>query len=206
MILALAVFAKLATACGPSVHPDTLTAVARAESGFNTLAIYDNTQKRVVAGNSEASAAAIASDLIRKGHSVDVGLMQVNSANFVRLKLTVSDAFDACKNIAAGARVLAEAYRPPLQNSDTGLAVNTALSRYNTGTSSAGFANGYVDKVQASADQIVPSLRGGTSSPAINAPPEWNVYGSALFERTHGQIVVQNAQTGPVLSESSPTR
>lgn len=205
MLLALATFAHLAAACGPSVHPDTLTAVARTESGLNTLAIYDNTQKKVVAANSEAMASAIVSDLIRKGHSVDIGLMQVNSGNFGRLRLSVSDAFDACKNIAAGARVLSEGYRPPAPGAYTGFAVDTALSRYNTGTPSAGFANGYVGKVEANAVQIVPSLRTRDSAHTLNAPPGWNVYGSAMFERSNGQIAQPSS---PVSQEAavSPAR
>lgn len=39
MILDLAAFAALAAACAPSVAPETLAAVARAESGFNAHAI-----------------------------------------------------------------------------------------------------------------------------------------------------------------------
>jgi hypothetical protein len=42
--------------------------------------------------------------------TVDVGLAQVNSANFSWLGLTMESALDPCRNIAAGARVLFAKY------------------------------------------------------------------------------------------------
>jgi hypothetical protein len=59
----------------------------------------------------QAAAIATATELIeRQGRSVDLGLMQVNSANLRPLGLTVADAFDPCRNMAAGARILQEGY------------------------------------------------------------------------------------------------
>jgi soluble lytic murein transglycosylase-like protein len=47
--------------------------------------------------------------------TVDVGLAQVNSSNFGWLGLTMADALDPCRNLAAGARVLLVRYNgnPP---------------------------------------------------------------------------------------------
>jgi soluble lytic murein transglycosylase-like protein len=47
--------------------------------------------------------------------TVDVGLAQVNSANFGWLGLTLETALDPCRNLAAGARVLLVRYNgnPP---------------------------------------------------------------------------------------------
>jgi soluble lytic murein transglycosylase-like protein len=47
--------------------------------------------------------------------TLDVGLAQVNSANFAWLGLTLQTALDPCRNLAAGARVLLAKYNgnPP---------------------------------------------------------------------------------------------
>ncbi len=47
--------------------------------------------------------------------TIDVGLAQVNSANFGWLGLTMQTAMDPCRNLAAGARVLLAKYNgnPP---------------------------------------------------------------------------------------------
>ena len=72
-----------------------------------------------------AAAIAVATDLIvGQRHSVDLGLMQVNSANLAALGLSIADAFDACRSVEAGGRVLSEAYQRALRG---------ALSVYNTG-------------------------------------------------------------------------
>ena len=83
MIVALASFVQLAGQCAPSVHVDTLAAVARAESRFETNAINDNSARRHYAPPDRAAASAIAVRLIGLGHSVDLGLMQINSANLL---------------------------------------------------------------------------------------------------------------------------
>ena len=96
VIVALASFVQLAAQCAPSVHVDTLAAVARAESRFETNAINDNSARRQYAPPDRAAASAIAVRLIALGHSVDLGIMQINSANLHGLGLSVADAFDPC--------------------------------------------------------------------------------------------------------------
>jgi type IV secretion system protein VirB1 len=200
MIVALGTFAQLAAACGPTVHVDTLAAIARTESGFHALAINDNTGKRRYLPKGRGEAVAIASRLLARRHNVDLGLMQVNSANFAVLGLSVADAFDPCKSIAAGARVLVGFYRRPAAGADPQGALLRALSGYNTGSHTRGFVNGYVAKVQASAEAIVPAIRvrgGGSLSAAPSAPeltptpaperapspPAWDVYAQARAAR-----------------------
>lgn len=195
MILSLTAFATLAASCGAAVHPDTLAAVARAESGFNTLAIGDNTTRRSHAPATIEEAIAVATALLREGRSVDLGLMQINSANLFRLGMTVADAFDPCRSIAAGARVLVDGYRRPGAGDDAQAAVLRALSHYNTGHPRRGFDNGYVMRVQGAAEVVVPAirLRGETAGvpqrPAVpptspspdnsDAPPDWDVWARA---------------------------
>jgi type IV secretion system protein VirB1 len=122
-------------------------------------------------------------------HSVDLGLMQINSGNLADLKLTISETFDACRNVAAGARVLTAGYFAPPAGGDTQPALHQSLSRYNTGDRQRGFVNGYVARVQASAEQIVPAIRlrsdvgsRGADTPTTHAapsPPPWDVYARA---------------------------
>jgi type IV secretion system protein VirB1 len=207
VILPLAVFTQLAASCGPTVHVDTLAVIARTESGFHTGAINDNTDKRRYLPRTREEAIAIATDLVTvKHHSVDLGLMQVNSANLPSLGMTVADAFDPCKSIAAGARVLVAAYRPPPTGQDAQPALLQALSRYNTGHPVRGFTNGYVRTVQASAEQIVPAIRVGGSAGSGQAegegiasapprpPPSWDVYGQARYTREQGGLVFGGSQ------------
>ncbi|HYD70752.1 lytic transglycosylase domain-containing protein [Azospirillum sp.] len=200
MMVPLAVFLELAAGCGPAVHPATLAAVARTESRFDALAIGDNTTGRSHAPATAGEAVATAKALLERGHSLDLGLMQINSATLAGLGLTVADAFDPCASIAGGARVLVDGYRPA-PGEDEQRALVRALSRYNTGSPVRGVANGYVAKVQAAAGHIVPALRGnappgterglhGASSPATAtppAPPAWDVYGRARQAREHAR-------------------
>lgn len=82
----------IALACtSPSVAP-IMVGIAQHESGLNPLATHKNANG-----------------------TVDVGLAQINSSNFSWLGLTMQTAFDPCRNLAAGARVLFAKYNgaPP---------------------------------------------------------------------------------------------
>ena len=197
MIVTLAAFVQLAASCAPSVAVETLAAIARHESGLNDTAIYDNTAKRSYTPASSGEAIAVATELVVvQRHSVDLGLMQVNSANLRGLGLSVTDAFDTCQNIKAGARILAAAYVPP-GSGDTQPALIQALSRYNTGNPERGIANGYVARVQAAAEQVVPAIRlraeavpaarssvaPVTTEPLSPPPPAWDVFAQAAAAR-----------------------
>ncbi len=110
MILATALVVRLAASCAPSVAPGTLASIAGTESGFNTLAIHDDTTGLDLPSASRQSAVVAARALIASGHSVDLGLMQINSANLARLGLTVRTAFDACASLGAAGRLLVTDY------------------------------------------------------------------------------------------------
>jgi type IV secretion system protein VirB1 len=165
MILELAAFLGLAAACAPGVAPETLAAIARTESGFDTLAIGVNgVGGGRVRSTSTVEAVARGKSLIAAGRSVDLGLMQINSRNLSWLGMTVEDAFDPCRSVAAGARVL------------------TAFSGYNTGSPSRGFANGYVARVLAADTANKPGrghlapapLPGSVPAACV---PSWDVWG-----------------------------
>jgi type IV secretion system protein VirB1 len=156
----VAAFLALAVQCAPQVAPDTMLAVARHESGLQPWSVHDNNTGKTIVGASEYEAIATAQQLIAAGHSVDMGLMQVNSANLPGLGVSVRAVFKPCANMAAGAAVLTAAYRAASANTKSiDEALRIALSLYNTGTPSAGFGNGYVGQVEDKASTyVVPPL------------------------------------------------
>src|SRR5579871_6212678 len=158
--MSIALFTQVWASCvGPTVAIETGAAVARAESGFDTLAIHDNTASRTYAPANLAEAIAVAATLRAAGDSFDLGVMQINSANLARLGLTIAGAFDPCRNMAAGAQILINDYLAGRTGQDAQVRLRQALSRYNTGDGAAGFVNGYVARVQVAAGQIVPAIR-----------------------------------------------
>lgn len=207
MIVQLALFTQLAATCAPHVAVETLAAVARTESGFDAFAMHDNTTGRTFHPATREEAIALATELIVVDrHSVDLGLMQINSLNFPSLGMTVTDAFDSCRSMAGADRVLVQGYAPPAAGSDQQQALQQTLSRYNTGDPARGVANGYVRRVQASAEVIVPAIRlrgegdvapspaplGGSVpvlvQPLPPPPASWDVYGQARAARGQGAV------------------
>jgi hypothetical protein len=79
-------------------------------------------------------------------------LMQINSANLTALQMTPEDLFDPCRNMQAGARILAADYAKAARVKGAGAsALLAAISAYNTGNFQGGFRNGYVAKVVSNA-------------------------------------------------------
>lgn len=178
----------LAVECAPSVAPATMVALLQHESAGNALAIGVNgTVRKTLTPTDAAAASAAANKLLAEKKSIDLGLGQINSSNLDRLGLDTTTVFDACQNVAAAAQVLQEAYlrlRPGAASDQA--ALNKALSTYNTGSPTAGIANGYVAKVRGKR-YTVPALSPQSSQTATvvtveakRAPaPAWDVFGSA---------------------------
>jgi type IV secretion system protein VirB1 len=216
--LSVGAFGQLALRCGPSVAPSTLASIARTESAFEPLSINDNTTGTRGVPVTRDIAIQIAAKLLEAGHSVDIGIMQINSANFSGLGLTLEAAFDPCKSVAAGAAVLAGGYAGGATHEGQQSALRVALSKYNTGDAQRGFANGYVHKVELAAGRIVPALDVGAAPAAMdsqklpaatpvapadpNAPPSWDVWSSFDYAATHHQDT--HAPAPSSLTPSSP--
>lgn len=141
--------------CAPQVAAVTMTAIVRVESGGNPLAININGPKSLARQpQSREEAISWASWLVKHGHSVDMGLTQVNSGNLKRLGVTVEQMFDPCANLSAGARILTEFYGNAAHQYGEGQpALQAAISAYNTGNHQKGINNGYVAKVVTCAQQ-----------------------------------------------------
>jgi type IV secretion system protein VirB1 len=167
MILEIATMVALARQCAPSVAVETLVSVVHTESRFNPFAIGVNA-KGVAAPYStdRVSAAATARSLIARGYNIDLGLGQINSANLAWLGLSVEDAFNPCRNLAASARVLSLNYEKASRRFAPAAALGAAISMYNSGTAERGFRNGYVARVYRAAAYVVPAISVAVPAPA----------------------------------------
>jgi type IV secretion system protein VirB1 len=200
MSLTLASMLLLAQNCAPAVAPETLISVAHVESRFDPLTIGVNGRApRALHPASRQAAIDQASRLIAAGANVDLGLAQINSKNLGWLGLSIADAFDPCRNLAAAAKVLVANYAGVAQTAaGEQAALKAAISMYNTGDRSRGFRNGYVQKVSRAASYIVPALEpDAENEPAATidagapaaaeavmltaaepSPPSWDVFAS----------------------------
>ena len=84
MIHAVAAITALAQQCAPEVATEAVVPLVVTESGGNDLSINVNKGPRVRA-STLAEGAALVRRYMAAGYTVDVGLAQVNSANFARL-------------------------------------------------------------------------------------------------------------------------
>jgi type IV secretion system protein VirB1 len=135
--------------CAPGAPAGIVQAIIQTESGFNPVAIHVNKGVKLTRQpTSREEAEAWATWLIDSGHSLDAGLMQINSGNWKRFGLTAATVFDACENIRAGATLFSSGYSRALGSVGSGqLSIVAALSAYNTGDFKSGIRNGYVSRV-----------------------------------------------------------
>lgn len=160
MIHSAAAITLLAQQCAPEVATEAVVPLVVTESGGDDLSINVNHGPRVRA-SSVAEGAALVRRYMAKGFTVDVGLAQINSANFARLGVTVEQVFEPCTNLRLASLVLQDGYSLASKHY-TGLdAISATYSLYNTGTLTRGFRNGYVGRVWSAAADM------GT----IEAPP-----------------------------------
>lgn len=175
-------------ACAPHVAPATLQAMAWVESRDNPWAIHVNGIRAQPRPARDAQHAARAAETyIARGHSVDIGLMQVNSRHLATLGVTVAQMLDPCRNIRAAATILTADYAAAARARGAGqAALRVALSAYNTGDFHRGFANGYVAKYYGP-DGVPPPTGGvpeaSATRPVAQPPPRFNPYtaGTTVF-------------------------
>ncbi len=129
-----------------------MAAIIKVESGGNPWAIGDNTAGGRVSPTPRSidEAAAKALDLLRQGHSLDLGLAQINSNNLKAYNVSVRQVFDPCTNVAVGSRILSKFYAKSVEKYGEGeVSLYQALSAYNTGSFYRG--HDYVMKILAAA-------------------------------------------------------
>jgi type IV secretion system protein VirB1 len=180
MNLSLPAILILAQTCAPGVAPETLISVAHVESRFDPLTIGVNGKApKALHPATKAAAVRDARALIASGANVDLGLGQINSGNLGWLGLSIEDAFDPCRNLTAAAKVLTAYYAAAAPAGEPQAALRIALSMYNTGDQARGFRNGYVQKVSAAADYVVPAI--ATTRAAAPAGPETEAPGPVML-------------------------
>jgi type IV secretion system protein VirB1 len=142
--------AALVAHCALTVAPSTMTAIVQVESGDNPLAIGDNTTRHSYHPHDRGSAEVLARRLLAAGHSLDVGIAQIDSMNFAGFGVNAHTIFDPCINLSVGARILSDDYAFAAHRYGTGqIALRHALGMYNSGRLDAGAR--YVTRVLAAA-------------------------------------------------------
>lgn len=182
-------FSALAAQCAPSVPVSLLHGIARTESGVQPWMLHDNSFGISEAPASLAGAEADAEKWIGEGHSVDLGLMQINSGNLPALGMSVSAALDPCASLAAGAAVLRAAYGGAPVAGDQQVELLEALSLYNTGTPLRGIMNGYARTVIDHAGEtgaVTPAAMPVDLSEAPDMPPSWDIAATGNYSQAHG--------------------
>jgi type IV secretion system protein VirB1 len=169
-------FHVLAQQCAPSVHPATLQAIVRTESGFNPFAIGVVGGRLVRQPRNRDEAVATVKALETAGWNYSMGLGQVNRNNLGRYGLTAESAFDPCANLRAGAAILGNCYaRAAAQVGDGQQALQAAFSCYYSGSFVRGFrtdqrGTSYVQRVVDNATVDPAKVTGaGTAIPVVPA-------------------------------------
>lgn len=132
--------------CAPTVAPATMEAIVHVESNGNPLALYINGIGTVHV-TSVAAGAALVRQAIAAGYTVDIGLTGLNSRTLEKYRVSIEAAFDRCTNLSIGGAVLTENYLAAIKRYGPGqMALEAALSAYNTGDFWRGRENGYLAK------------------------------------------------------------
>ena len=173
-------FDRLALSCAPAVERSTLRAVAAVESHFDPLAVRDNSTHESLMPQKLPAAVALARNRMKLGHSVDIGLMQINNANLATLGMSVEDAFDECRSLAAGGRILLSAFAVGNSETERQAAILISLSRYNTGRALSGIANGYANQVIAAQSESPDDKKAQRDT--RNTSPQWDIWGTSRAE------------------------
>jgi type IV secretion system protein VirB1 len=86
---------------------------------------------------------------------VDLGLMQVSTAEAKRRGISPESLLEPCTNLRVGWQILEDDYRIEQQIYGPGQeALRRAISRYNTGDAQRGIANGYLGRVLAAVQSL----------------------------------------------------
>ena len=155
--------------CAPTAPLSTLTALITTESGGNPNAIqidFPNTLVRrwgLPAGtlrlqrqpNDAQEAGEWIAYLNAHRISVDVGLMQVSTDEAARRHISPAALVDPCINVRTGWSILEDDYKIEVNHFGPGqIALQHALSRYNTGDTNRGIDNGYFGRVTAALGRL----------------------------------------------------
>src|ERR1700691_983657 len=162
-------FARLQSPCLPAAPLSTLRGVIEAESSGNPNAMQIDFPKALLKRwnlpdgtlrlKRQPTDQREALDWLAYFQSydifVDLGLMQVSTAEAKRRGISPESLLEPCTNLRVGWEILADAYR--IEKKTYGPARDTfnhAISRYNTGGTQQGIANGYLGRVLAAVRRL----------------------------------------------------
>lgn len=161
--------------CAPQVAPSTMASIVQVESSFNPFAIG------VVGGQllrqplSLAEAASTARALEHAGWNYSVGLAQINRDNWQAYALDSVTAFEPCRNVAAGAAILADCFvRAKKSQESEQDALRASLSCYSSGNFITGFQSNYVQRVIDDTPMLVEQnvlAKSADVPPSVGVPP-----------------------------------
>ena len=161
-------FAALQSRCLPTAPLSILNAIIRVESGGNPNAMQidfprallkqwhlpEGTLRLERQPATEREALEWLEYFERRNISVDLGLMQVSTAEAHRRGLPPESLLDQCFNLRAGWQILDSAYQLETKTYGPGQeALQHAISRYNTGDTQRGIDNGYLARIMAALKQ-----------------------------------------------------
>ena len=172
---------------------ERVRATAHVESGRRATSIHDNTTSQSYTPATAVEAARLALALRAQGHSVDAGVMQVNSLNWQWLGLTAETVFDPQTNVCAAMAKLAVDY-----------AIERRVScRYNTGRPECD--NGYPERIASAwrGDGLVatpgPSaVAQPAEPPAPLCAPSWDAWALAACSVTPASPTIAAGGASPV--------
>ena len=154
--------ARLQSTCLPAAPQSTLRGVIEAESSGNPNAMQIDFPKALLKRwnlphgtlrlKRQPTDQREALDWLAYFQSydifVDLGLMQVSTAEAKRRGISPESLLQPCTNLRVGWQILEEDYRIEKKTFGPGQeALHHAISRYNTGNSQHGIANGYLGRV-----------------------------------------------------------
>jgi type IV secretion system protein VirB1 len=154
----------------------------------------------VLHSSSPGEARAKARTLLAQGRSFDLGLMQINVASLAQDGLSIETAFDACRNMAAGAAHF---------TADVRVVLNLSHRRYNTGSTErgAGYASA-IETVLARIQTAGPDTSRFVATAPLSPPapppcaPEWDAWAlaecSARPIAPSGPLPADGASSAPI--------
>lgn len=166
--------------------------VVAQESGYDPLALHDDTTGTPYHPATIDEAEIIARRLLSIGHSVGVGLSQLTAKSedrfYQKFHITVREALTACSNMHAGAQ----------------LYVSGALSIYNSGTpTGAPLYAASVQRIRLEETPAAPRPPEATADdPKDPRPPAWNA--DALYDWNRRHSIPEFTDPGPTRRHAAP--
>jgi type IV secretion system protein VirB1 len=204
-------FVALAQQCAPQVSPLTMAAIVRAESGFNLYAIGVVHGRLVRQPTSLDEAVATARALAAGGWNFSVGLAQVNRSNWPAYGLDEQNAFEPCRNLAAGAAILLGCFEAARRvrmdtRADSQSALRASLSCYSSGNFLSGYRTGYVQRLVNSARNPVPPATPVIVPPIAPIPVDSDVAAGPVRSRLGRHAASEPADTSPARPDGDSNR